>query len=86
MAWSSYHSGVLAEHVSIVTEIGEWDRKGKWRGSGQSYYDSWETYYGPAAVGVFEEVGPALETQFVVQGEDLKRWAEGAAAVGGEGY
>ncbi|MCJ1433193.1 hypothetical protein MMC27_002552 [Xylographa pallens] len=86
MAWSSYDSGVLAEHVSIVTEIGECDEEGKWRGSGESCYDSWETYYGPAAVGVFEEVGQALETQFVVQGEDLKAWAEGTAAAVGRRY
>ena len=35
-------------------------------------------------MGVFEEVGQALETQFVVQGEDLKRWAEGGSAAVGE--
>ncbi|MCJ1379975.1 hypothetical protein MMC17_003078 [Xylographa soralifera] len=86
MAWRSYNSGVLAEHVSIITEIGEWNEEGKWCGSGKSYYDSWETYYGPAAVDVFEEVGLALETQFVVQGEDLKTWAEGGSARVSEGY
>ena len=60
-------------------------RRGKWCRSGKSYYDSWETYYGPAAVDVFEEVGQALETQFVVEGEDLKVWAEREAAMVGVG-
>ncbi|MCJ1340598.1 hypothetical protein MMC09_005894 [Bachmanniomyces sp. S44760] len=97
LAWSAYHGPVLAEHVSVVTEHGQWINKpnpipnnkekeaeeeegesSQWQRTphSTSIYSSWETYYGPAAIDVFEEVGAALQKEFVVQGVDLKGWAE----------
>ena len=54
-----------AEHVSKV--------EGR---EGCSRYVSWETYYGPLAVGVQATLQRQLQDAFEAQGEDLRVYAE----------
>ena len=62
-----------AEHVSKVERLGE----------GWSKYTSWETFYGPRAVGLQATTQVLLQDAFEAQGEDLRVWVETGRRRGG---